>query len=67
MGTFADLSSLIYETWKLVVVPMADALTDARVYWHSAVSRNLGGLVDKLEAVVRESAAAAGKRVRGSK
>lgn len=51
---FGSLSTLVYGTSKLVVAPMVDSLTSARVSLHETASEKLGSLVSKLEETVSE-------------
>ena len=59
---FGGLSALLYGTSKLVLAPMVESLTDARLSLHGTAADNLAKLVEKLESAVSEIPAAAGPR-----
>lgn len=60
---FGGLSALVYGTSKLVLEPMVQSLTDARVELHETAKTDLTKLIEKLEAVVSEVPAPAKKEV----
>lgn len=54
LSAFGSLSALIYGSSKLVLAPMVDSLTDARVELQQSAARNLDKLIEKLEGSVSE-------------
>ncbi|TPX07146.1 uncharacterized protein E0L32_010947 [Thyridium curvatum] len=51
---FAGLSTLVYGTSKVILAPMVEALTEARVDLHSTTADNLSKVIEKLESTVSE-------------